>query len=224
MTQLSQYSVKSHNEVCAALANLISKQLKNGKKVVWFVSGGSSISIASLALGMIDSKEINNLFVTLVDDKFGVELSQTNGQQFMHLLTGLHSQQFQGIVDLGKDLDIVTDEFLELVTNKMEWADITIGQFGIGEGFHTGGILANSPAVHSDDLVCSYSEYNNTRITITPKLIKQLNYAFVNSMGEGKRVLVAHFIKSQALIEAEPTQALKEAKNCLLYSDVLPED
>lgn len=108
------------------------------------------------------------------------------------------------------------------MNEEFENADFRIGQFGIGEGYHTGGIMAHTIASKCfDRLVCSYEFSEERKITVTPGLISKLDVAFVNSLGEQKRDLVQHFCISNELIDDEPTQALKTAQRTLLFSDVL---
>lgn len=107
-----------------------------------------------------------------------------------------------------------------VLTDWLKAVDLSIGQFGIGEGYHTGGILPHSPAAtENTKLVVSYEQDMLRRVTVTPKLISRLDVAFINSFGASKKSLVEHFLHSSATITAEPTQALKTAATTRLYTD-----
>jgi 6-phosphogluconolactonase/glucosamine-6-phosphate isomerase/deaminase len=123
---------------------------------------------------------------------------------------------------LAESQAVVVQALVVLLAKRLEWAQVAIGQFGIGADYHTGGILPDSPAAReTEKLAITYEQDGSKKITITPATIKRLNLAFINSMGESKRNIIQHFRESQAAVQDEPAQALKSAKRTYLYSDVL---
>lgn len=219
---VSCFGVGDPSEVSKALAALLQAQLQKGKRVVWLISGGSSIPVAVAASHLLKNADTKSLFVTLVDDKYGVPEPQTNFAQLLAQGFLAGNAQLQGILQPGLSLAKTGEQFNTLLTDRLAWADVAIGQFGLGEGYHTGGIMANSPASRAKQkLAIAYKYPGQGKVTITPVLIARLNIAFINSMGQAKRPLVQHFLQSKSSINAEPTQSLKTAKKTLLYSDVL---
>lgn len=214
-------SVLKIQEVPGAFFNLIDKELANDKKVLWLISGGSSLPVALEVVKRL--RKSKNIFVTLVDDVYLTGgNSQSNWNKFKQLGFNPELVACQGILQEELSLSKTTEAFEDLLQKRLLWADVTIGQFGLGEGFHTGGIQPNSPAANEDDkLAVGYQDGSTQRITVTPALIRKLDVAFINSMGESKRELVQHFLKSQAKVMSEPTQVLKQAKKTVLCSDVL---
>ncbi len=213
--------IKSSDDmVAAALAKNIQRHLTVGKKVLWFVSGGSSLPIAHSVINILDSS-FGELFITLVDDVYGAN-SNSNWSKFLKLGFDPEKISCAGILQDGLSPAETTKAFEELVEERMAWADIAFGQFGIGEGYHTGGIQPGSVASREHQrLALSYRDGEITRVTITPGLIEKLDEVYINSFGVAKKVLVEHFIDSNASIESEPTQALKHAKLTYLYTDAV---
>ncbi len=205
------------------LAAELNAALGNGRKVFWLVSGGSSLPVAVAALKLLRFNA-NQLVITLVDDKFlPPESTDSNAAKLQRLDFEPGAASYQPIL-CGKGLEQTTKLFAEYLHERLVWADFALGQFGLGESFHTGGILPHSPAAKAlQELACGYMQDGIGHITVTPGLIQKLDIAFVNSTGEAKRPLVEHFLKSTAQAVEEPTQALKLAQRVILVSDVLPE-
>ncbi len=221
MAKVKYHNVESESDVTKALAKIIQKNLDQNKKVTWFISGGSSIPIAAKASTLLRDHNETNLLATLVDYKPGVPQDHANWEKLWAAGFNLRPKQCEAIIQGDSDIRVVVDRFSNYIHEGVVWADVLIGQFGLGEGFHTGGILPHSPAAVSKELVCGYEENGTGHLTITPVLIEKINYPFINSMGEGKRQIINNFLSSRASIEQEPTQALKKSTRTLLYSDML---
>ncbi len=203
-----------------SLATNIQGHLSKNKKVLWFVSGGSSLPIAKQAFDLL-GEGTNNLFIALVDDVYDAGV-QSNWSKFVQL--GFDPDMVRCSEILRKNLSLpeTAQHFKDLVNKQMDWADVSIGQFGIGEGFHTGGIQPGSVAAIERNLpVVGYKDGDILRITVTPALIADLDEVYINSFGANKRPLVQHFINSDASIDKEPTQSLKTAKTSVLYTDAI---
>ena len=224
---LQCFPVSASVQVAQALSDTLADYLASGKKVVWFISGGSSIPIAIKAAHLLLRREnLRNLHVTLVDELY-LQRGDTQSNTYKLQQTGfvLTGSRFRQILRNGMDLKQMAESFDGWLQRQLDWSDITVGQFGIGAGYHTGGIQPGSvAAVENVRLAVGYQDTLVQRITVTPALIRRLDVAFVNSLGEDKRALVRHFCNSMASVAAEPTQVLKCAKITRLYSDVLPGD
>jgi 6-phosphogluconolactonase/glucosamine-6-phosphate isomerase/deaminase len=228
-------AVQTMDDVADGLITLLTEPLAAGQKVLWLISGGSSIPVAATVSQQLGRQGVNTegLFVTLVDDLYDpAHSAATNWQKLQDAGFEPGQATMQGILPLKREALTATDtapdtiaaQFNRLLEDRLAWADVSIGQFGLGDGFHTGGVLAGSPAAReAERLAIAYKHDGVHKITVTPALIGRLDTALVNSMGEGKRPLVKHFLTSTKDIVAEPTQGLKSAKQTYLYSDVLPE-
>ena len=215
---IEKISVLNTDEIGEAIAQHINTAISNGKKVLWLISGGSSIPVAVAAAKALGSVDQDLLRIGLVDEKFTAEENLSNGAQ---LTEAGFTIDFSPIILPNVDLDKCGSEYETYIKDSLGWADMSIGQFGIGNGYHTGGIVAGSPAITDEAYVTDYSMNDERHITLTTRVIEELDIAIINSTGEAKRSLVAHFIESDVPIEKEPTQALKRARRTILYSDVL---
>ena len=100
----------------------------------------------------------------------------------------------------------------------MDNADYKIWNFGIGIDGHTAGILPHTEAVNSSELVCAYNTPLFDRVTITPKVIKELDEAIVFAMGENKWPILEKLEKEFPL-EEDPSQILKQVKLLTIFTD-----
>lgn len=224
MGGIERYSVAEGDGPASVLAALLTEQLAQGKHVLWLVSGGSSLPVGVAVIQQLDRSLATNLSIGLVDDKYlPLNSPETNAAQFKTLGFRAGAARYQEILH-GKSLAATAATFDRFLTEELARCDFAIGQFGLGEGYHTGGILPYSVAATQTALLATgYRQAGVGHVTVTPALITRLDIAFINSMGESKRPLVSHFLKSTASIQEEPTQALKQAKRTLLISDVLPD-
>lgn len=225
MGDMQCIQVASTDEVAAGLMDAIRPRLRNGGKLLWLISGGSSIPVAVMVSKRLadETTDTTGLFATLVDDIY--DTPDDEGHNWHRLMQeGFIMPQGGGIgiARASQQLKRDTAAFDQLLQQKLAWADSTIGQFGIGDDFHTGGIAPQSIAAREHDrLAVGYAYNGQEKITITPGLIARLDVAFVNSLGEAKRPLVAHFLVSEVSPEIEPVQNLKTAHKTYLYSDVI---
>lgn len=213
---------KNTYEVAHELTVLIKQGLRAGKRTLWLISGGSSIPVAYEVSKQLAETDCKNLYITLVDEKV-VENdgSVNNFQQLINTGFALECGELIPILKEGFSLSESANAFEANLKEQIETAEFIVGQFGLGEGYHTGGIIAHSSAITDDAYVKYYASDDAKHITITTKVIKLLDSAFINSMGESKKPLVQHFLISEESIDNEPTQALKNAKTTILCSDVL---
>lgn len=213
-------------EVSDALYQCIKQPLAEGKKVLWLISGGSSLPIAANVAQKLQDSDITNLYATLVDDKVTpAALRGTNWEELLDLGFDITEMSAAGIIQPNMPLDALTSAFNALLKIRLDWADISIGQFGIGADYHTGGILPNSPAARENEQFAVGYEYaGEGKLTITPAVIRRLDIAFINSLGASKQEIVKHFLDSEADPIVEPAVNLKFAKETYLYSDVLSEE
>ncbi len=210
--------VKRTEQASLAIAQLINEHMAQNEKILWLISGGSSIPIATQAARLIQNSD-NLLLTTLVDDIYGVDEVDTNWHKLRAQGSRLNAEP---ILQLNKSLEETGEHFSNKLGDYLKEVDFAIGQFGIGDGYHTGGIQPGSVATApTDELAIGYRDGKTARVTVTPALISCLDVAFVNSFGRAKLELVRHFLKSNASVVDEPTQALKQAKNTYLYTDVI---
>ncbi len=210
MNQSIEYINTSADYAGVVLATYLIQEIDRNQNVVWFISGGSSIPIAQMAIQSIVFQRLSKIKIVIVDEKFKrSNQARTNWSQLVKGNTYL-----QQTVKPILHAKLTIEECLE-------WADYAIGQFGIGEGYYTGGIQSGSVAVTNRALAAYYQHGDFKHITVTTKLISILDLVFINSFGESKIELVVHFTNSQANVHDEPTQALKSARKSIIATDTI---
>jgi 6-phosphogluconolactonase/glucosamine-6-phosphate isomerase/deaminase len=205
------------------LADKISEYLRQNKKVLWLLSGGSNISISVEVLKILKSgfgdKLKTNLAVTLTDERYGsVGHIDSNWQQLIH--GGFDMEAVQAVPVLFElPLEQTTKKFGEDYQALTLWADVIIGQFGIGPDGHTAGVLPGTIGATDTSTACSYVSDRFIRISLTLKTIELISYAYVFAFGESKREVIHSLqIENISLIEM-PAQIFKKMSESYLFTD-----
>jgi len=212
-------TTKDLEEIADFVAGSINKQLAEGKRVLWFVTGGSSIKVQSKVADKINTNLPGRLVITLTDERFGEENHpDSNWYQLKQL--GFEIEKVKIITFLsGESFTDTTKRLREVLKEELEKADYKIGNFGIGIDGHTAGILPHTEAVNSPELVCAYETPQFDRVTITPKVISQLDEAIVFAMGDNKWPILEKLEKEFPLDE-DPSQILKTVPILTIFTDM----
>ncbi len=215
--------IKSDNykEGALDLANAIAFALKENKKVLWILTGGSSIPSCVEVLNTLKNLnlDLKRVMVTLTDERYGG--------------VGHSDSSWQKLIDAGFDFGAVnsipvltgisfeeTASDFEININKaFTESDIIISQFGIGSDLHIAGILPNSPATKETKLVSSYTSDQFQRITLSFEAIRKIQKAFVFIFGESKKAVISELKESLAPLSEKPANILKEIGEVFIYSD-----
>lgn len=205
-------------EVAEFVALSINKQLELGKRVLWFVTGGSSIKVESIIAPKINTNLSQELIITLTDERFGkVDNPDSNWAQLKKL--GFEIEKAKMIPFLsGLGFSETTKGLRVVIKEEMNKADYKIGMFGIGIDGHTAGILPHTDAVNSPELVCAYDTVQFDRITITPNVIRELDEAVVFAMGENKWPILEK-LEREFPLEEDPSQILKSISLLTIFTD-----
>ncbi len=214
---LAFYKVSSAQQAAQYLANNLSKRLKNGQKVLWLLPGGSSIEVAVKASRLLRGNTAN-LVVTLSDERFGpVGHPDSNWQQLKQAgFDFAASRQLPVLV--GEGLQKTADLYSDTLRQAIEETDYHLGFFGVGADAHIAGIKPGSPAVRSENLAEGYEWDDFTRLTITPKVFKELDEAVVYMRGKEKWPVIDRIGKSED-IASEPVQILSRVAKVSIYND-----
>jgi 6-phosphogluconolactonase/glucosamine-6-phosphate isomerase/deaminase len=201
------------------IASSILNQLDSGKHVLFFLGGGSSISVAVKVAELLQKHPFQNLSVMLTDERYG-PADHFNSNYFQLMEKGFNLPQAKIIPILtDNDSNITTEKFNAILNQEFSKAEYKIGLFGIGADGHTAGILPNSIAVQSQDLVCNYDTPVFHRITMTPKAIEKLDEAVVFMQGEQKREVLKN-LEKDIDINLEPAQILKKVPLLTIFTDL----
>jgi len=196
----------------------ILNQLKLNKHVLFFVTGGSSISVAVKVAELLLDKPLDNLTIMLTDERYG-PLNHKDSNWYQLIQKGFNLRKAVLIpILIGEDITKTTKKFNRVLHQEFKKAEYKIGLFGIGIDGHTAGVLPSSEAVSSNELVCAYKTPSFKRITITPKVISQLDEAIVFAMGEMKWPILEKLEKDLP-IEEDPSQILKKVPLLTIFTD-----
>jgi 6-phosphogluconolactonase/glucosamine-6-phosphate isomerase/deaminase len=214
------YKVAAAAEAAEFIAAALSAPLREGKKVLWLVPGGSAIALAAEVAKRLRDVPLNTLTITLTDERYGpvghpdsnwLQLEQAGfmplpGAQLLPVLTG---------TSMGETVA----QFSSVLKEQLAVADYALGLFGIGADGHTAGILPHSPAVTSQDFAAGYDAISFQRITMTPPAIAKLDEAVVSAMGETKWPVIDELESTDKPIPDQPAQLLKQVPKLTIFND-----
>ncbi|MCE9548917.1 6-phosphogluconolactonase [Candidatus Nomurabacteria bacterium] len=200
------------------IARHILEELNAGKKVLWFMTGGSSMTLGIEVAKIISQHPHKNLTVTLTDERYG-PINHINSNWYQMILNGFNLPEATLIpVLLGLDRTLTAQKWNAILEQEFKNTDYKIGLFGVGKDGHVAGILPQSGAVNSQNLVFDYITETFERITITPKAISQLNEAVVFTQGRDKWQVIED-LKNEISLPLQPAQILKKVPLLKIFSD-----
>jgi len=203
------------------IALSILEQLKLGKRVLFFVTGGSSIPIAVKVSELLETQPHDNLTVVLTDERYG-PINHPDSNWYQLVENGFHLSQAKLIPVLtGENITSTTEKYNKIIAKEVENNEYKIGMFGIGLDGHTAGILPDSLSVNSEDFVCSFNTYKFLRITITPKAIEKLDEAIVWVQGQEKWEVLKKLEEDIDILK-QPSQILKKVPLLTIFTDYTP--
>jgi len=230
------FSIKTTTRVEDAakfVASSILNQLRIGKKVLFFVTGGSSIAIGAKVAELLrnnpEQNLIENLTIMMTDERYGpLDHKDSNWHQLMEKGFSLPNAKLIPILT-GEDRATTVKNFNANLNQELIKAEYKISLFGIGADGHTCGILPESGAVTSEDLAYGYDTPTFSRVTITPKVIEKLDEAVVWVQGEEKWKVIEDLIASPVDglrprekdidITKQPAQILKKVPLLTIFTD-----
>lgn len=206
-------------EVAEFIASSILNKLKEGKRVLFFIPGGSAISVALFVAEILKKHRHHNLTIMLTDERYG-PIDHFNSNFFQLKEKGFDLPQAKIIPILfDDDKNITIEKFNTNLKEELGKAEYKIGLFGIGVDGHTAGILPKTEAVECEELACGYDTSIYYRITMTEKAIEKLDEAIVYSKGEEK-LRVIKDLEKDIDINIQPAQILKKVPLLTIFSDV----
>jgi 6-phosphogluconolactonase/glucosamine-6-phosphate isomerase/deaminase len=209
--------VESPEPVVSYLAEALAKHLDAGERVVWLVSGGSAIKVAVEVAHRLRSESLENLSVTLADERPG---------PVGHADSNMHQLELAGFSLPGAHLVPVltgastaadTAAFARFLKTQLKRNQYRIGLFGIGPDGHTAGIPARD-AASSTELAASYEARDFRRISMTPAAISRLDEVVAYAMGDNKQLALARLAADLQITE-QSAQAVKQAKKVTIFND-----
>lgn len=202
------------------VASSIIRLLEEKKRVLFFVTGGSSISVCVKIADLLKNHKHENLTIMLTDERYGPNChSDSNWYQLIKKGFNLPGAKLIPVL-IGEDMTRTTEKFEMLLREEMKNADYKIGLFGIGADGHTAGILPDSIAANSEDFACSYDTPTFSRITITFKVIEKLDEVIAWVQGEEKWRVIKN-LEGKDIIDLtkQPAQVFKKVPLLTIFTD-----
>ncbi len=205
------------------LSTSILRQLNLGKKVLFFVTGGSSVAVGVKVSELLKNSSLKNLTIMLTDERYGdLGHPNSNWQQLIDKGFILPDAKLIPVLT-GDSLVVTTEKFNKNLEQEFKNADYKIGLFGVGADGHTAGNLPNSTSINSEELAFGYGTVEFLRITMTPKAIKQLDEIVVWAQGENKWPVLRDLEEKDIEIKNQPAQILKTVPILTIFSDYIKE-
>lgn len=205
------------------LSQRLDKELANGKRVLWLVSGGSNIKASVKVMSGLPSERTANLTIMLGDERYG-EVGHPNSNWAQLLQAGFNPGKATAYPVLQEDLSFegTIDRFNKLANRAFAENDIVLAQLGIGADGHIAGILPDSEAAHEDtELVKGYSGGQHQRITLTFPALLKVDASYTFAYGESKHQALVNLQQGTLDIINQPSQILRELPEAYIYNDQL---
>jgi len=206
------------------LSKRLSAALKQNKRVLWLVSGGSNIPLSVQIMQTLPEEETKNLAIFLTDERYGeVGHIHSNVKQLMD--SGFAAKQaiFVPVLAPGFSLEETKERYEQAIVRAFEHAEFIIAQFGIGADGHIAGILPHSEAVKADGWVTAYETQEHTRVTLTFDALRHITIAYAFVFGEEKKHALEQLQGEDLPLADEPSQILKELPEAYVYNDQIGE-
>ncbi len=210
------------NDPANFIALSVLSKLSEGKSVLLFLTGGSSVNVGIKISEILnkypDQNIIKDLTILLTDERYG-EIGHSDSNYFKLIKGGFILEKAKVIETLiGKDYENTVKIFNNILTEEFKNKEYKIGLFGIGADGHTAGILPNSVATLSKDLACGYETPSFSRITMTFNAIEKLDEAVVWMQGSDKWEVLKD-LEGEIDPVKQPAQILKRVPLLTFFTD-----
>lgn len=205
----------------ADLAERLVRELANGKRVLWLLSGGSNIPASVQIMENIPEEQSRNLSISLIDERYGPPgHSKSNWAQLMAAGFDAKHANLLPILQTGDSFEAAIEHFEQLATEAFDNHEVIIAQLGIGEDGHIAGILPGSPAAKEKKaFVTGYEAPPLSRLTLTFPGLRRIHAAYAFAFGEPKKEALQTLQAKTVKLEKQPAQILKELPEAYLYND-----
>jgi 6-phosphogluconolactonase/glucosamine-6-phosphate isomerase/deaminase len=219
------YTEQPIEQAAAVVSAALQRHLSDGHRILWLLSGGSSINVAVMAAQrLLNNHYLANLAVSLTDERYGqVGHINENWQQLMTAGFKLPGANLYRPL-IGQSLSKTTTAFSSWLRQQLKAADYKIGIFGIGDDGHTAGIKPNSSAAKSTACAVSFKGDDFLRMTISFATIRQFDEAVIQVSGDSKEPIIHDLFNTKKSLISQPAQILKTIPKSTLFTNIREEN
>ena len=193
------------------------QHLEAGERVLWFVTGGSSIALEAKMSQQLAGAPLEHLTVTLTDERPGpVGHADSNWRLLAETGFNLPGATLHPVLtDAGADAEAAAmDRF---VADGLDAADFRFAVFSVGDDGHIAGIPASDSAEVGNALYARYDKGDYHRISVTPAVFGRLDEAVVFITGEPKRPQFDRF-ETELPASEQAAQAAKAVPSLTVFN------
>lgn len=162
-----------------------------------------------------------HIAIMLTDERYGIyDHPDSNARQLRE--AGFDASEATFIPVLTPEnlsLEATCSRYNEALRTAFAYADVVIGQFGIGPDGHIAGILPHSSAVRARKLVAGYDAGNFIRITMTPPAFSHIGVAYAFAGGSTKHAALLSLQQKKLALSVQPAQILRRVAESYIYND-----
>ncbi|MBI3954918.1 6-phosphogluconolactonase, partial [Candidatus Gottesmanbacteria bacterium] len=191
------------------LINVLSDLLMQGRKTLLLLSGGSSVNLYGYLAEYLNHSRPALLSIAQVDERFKPDQSSDINARAIKIM-GIPYY----IISQEGSVEKSAEEYNETIGRLWKEYDYKIAVLGIGEDCHTAGLIPGYRKLwDKQKLTIGYSltigqksayadfcpQGFKQRITVTPKLLEELDYALIVAAGEEKKEAIENALKKENL-------------------------
>jgi 6-phosphogluconolactonase/glucosamine-6-phosphate isomerase/deaminase len=213
-------------EGVADLSQRLAKELADGKRVLWLVSGGSNIEASIKVMSSLPTELTPKLSIMLGDERYGeVGHPDSNWAQLLQAGFNPGKATVYPILQAGLSFESTTDRFNKIANQALAENDLVIAQLGIGPDGHIAGILPDSVAAHEQtQMVCGYDGGQHRRLTLTFPALLKVHVSYTFAFGDSKHQALQDLQAGTLELNKQPAQILRELPEAYIYNDQLGDE
>jgi len=220
------FKTEGASEAAKHVAATIDHELKQHRKVLWLVSGGSAIDIQVNVMSLLSKSHeryIENLTILPVDERYGpFDHKDSNAAQLGQAGFNPTPALWLDVLSDNLSFEQTVSRYDALAKKLIEKSDYVVATLGLGTDGHTAGILPQSPAIKEDMAsVVGYIWRDYKRMTISPTVFMRIDAAYVFAYGDKKQEALQRLFNNSESVSKLPAKLLYDITNSTVYNDYI---
>lgn len=199
------------------IVKTLRQHLEAGERVLWLVTGGSSIALEAVMSHKLSGVPLDKLSVTLTDERPGpVGHADSNLKQLADAGFKLPGATVQPVLT-GAGSAAEAAALDRWLAGQLDSANFRFAVFSVGSDGHIAGIPAADSQTPKGALYASYDKPNFRRLSVTPAVFGRLDEAVVFITGDAKQEQFERF-ETDLPVSQQAAQAAKAAPNLIVFN------